>query len=366
MRPHALVVALVAALVAAGSPAPAAAETVETFGAGGSRAKVKDMALIEDASGTYSDKYTVDADFKGGGDFYISIEQGNYGSGDRGLKVVSRYRAPDGTTYRTEEKLARGKWTQTVGATLDLRMGRHRLQGTPQEWTFTAEDDEKRFALTFRPTAPPWRPGAGRAKFGGDYLDMTVLAPRATVAGTLRMGETVREVTGSGYALHTYSTLAPHELAKRMVGVRAESGPLAFFVKEIEPAARWSGAEPLRWLLVARKGEVIFETTDFTFTPAEVTPDAKHPNRYPVPHAFQLEAKDGDRTLTAVVKATKQTERADRLAEVSAVERAIAAQFAQPVYYSFSAVYEARIDDGSGTAETFKGKGVYELDHLNK
>jgi len=362
-----LVAAVAVALLTLGLPAAAAhAAGVESFGSGGSRASVKHMALLTDQSGTWSDKYTIEADFKGGGDIYISIDQGNLGSGERGLTFIARYTGPDGKDHRIEEKFSKSEWSQTVGDTVQIQLGRHRLQGTPKEWTVLAEDDERRFELTFAATAPPWRPGDGRAEFGSDWLDMTVLAPRAKVTGTIQVGGAATEVTGSGYALHTFSTMAPYETAKRMVGIRTESGPLAFYVKEIEPAARWAGAEPIRWLLVARKGKVVFETTDFTFTPTDVTPDTEHPNQYPVPHAFQIEAKDGARTLTAVVKATKQRSRSDRLARVSAVERAVASQFAQPVEYVFHAVYEVQLDDGTGKPETYKGRAIYELDHLNR
>jgi hypothetical protein len=354
------------ALLAVGLPTRGAHAAVEGFGSGGSRPTVKHMALMTGASGTWSDKYTIEANFKGGGDIYFSIEQGNFGSGDRGLKFVARYTTKDGTQHRIDQKFSASEWSQTVGDTIEIRIGRHTLSGTPKQWTMVAEDDEKRFETTFKASVPPWRPGDGRAKFGSDWLDMTVLAPRAAVSGTIKLGDTVREVSGSGYALHTYSTLAPYETAKRMVGVRTESGPLAFFIKELEPASRWSGAEPIRWLLIARKGKVVFETTDFTFTPAEIKKDTEHPNQYPVPYAFQIEAKDGARTLTGVIRATKDLGRTDRLAGVSAVERAVAAQFAQPVAYKFDAVYEVKIDEGDGKPETYKGRAIYELDHLNK
>jgi len=362
-RAHALAVAC--ALLAGLLAIPAASAADVTFGTGGSRAKVKDMALMESPSGTYSDKYTADVYFKGGGDFYFSIHQRSFGVGEEELVVQTRWRPKKGEAYRTEQKLSRSEWSQTVGDTIDIQMGRHRLTGTPKKWTIIAEEEDRRFELTFTPTAPPWRPGDGRAEFGSDYLDMTVLAPRASVTGTLKVGDRVEEVKGRAYALHTYSTLAPHELAKRMVGFRTEKGELAFFFKEIEPADRWSGAGPVRWLLAAADGKVVFETCDFTLTPADIEPDDKHPNRYPVPHLFKLEAKDGDRTFEAVVKATRLKERSDRLEDVSKLKRAVAAQFAQPVYYSFDAAYQARLRAPDGE-KTWEGRGVYELDHVNK
>lgn len=360
--------ALTAALVMATLLATTAtrAEATITFGKGGSKASVKDMALMESPSGTYSDKYTSDVYFEGGGDFYFSVHQRSFGVGDPELVVKTSYTDPAGKVHRTEETLGRGKWSQTVGKTIDIQMGRHRLTGTPQRWTILAEDDQNRFELTFVPTAPPWRPGNGRAEFGSEYLDMTILAPRAKVTGTLKVGDEVREVTGRAYALHTYSSLAPHEFAKRMVGFRTEKGPLAFFFKEIEPAARWGGAEPFRWLYVAHKGKILFESTDYTLTPADVKIDTEHPNRYPVPHLLRIEAKDGDKTFTAVIKVAKQKERSDRLEEMSKLTRAVVSQFAKPVYYAFDVQWQARYEDGSGGSQEFKGRGVYELDHVNK
>lgn len=344
----------------------ARADSVTPFGpAAGSRAGVDDMALLEGAKGNFADKYTIEAELEGGGDLYFSVNHANLGTGAE-FEVKARYRAPDGTTYRTSETLSGGQWKVAKGSEIDIQMGKHRLQGTPQKWTFTAEGPELTVSATFEPTAPPWRPGNGRAYFGGrqHYIDMTVLAPRASVTGTLKAGGAERALTGTGYALHTYSTLAPYETARRWVSFRGETGPVAFYVKEFVPAERW-GEAPVRWLLVARKGAILFQSVDFTLTPDEVTTDDKHENRYRVPHLLRIEAKDGEDTLQAVVKAGKLRERADRLAEMSAVKRAIAAQFAKPVYYAFLAQYQIRLMKG-GKEQTFKGRGIYELDHLNK
>ncbi len=354
--------ALSALLLLAAAPALAA-----SFGeVGEGKVRVADMALMEKPSGTFSDKYTVEAKFKGGGDAYFSIHHGSFGVGEAEFEVKSRYTAPDGTKHTTRETLKPGAWTMSAGEALDLQMGRHALTGTPKRWTVVAESEEMRLELTFEPVEPPWRPGSGRVRFGGEgFLDMTVLAPRARVTGKVRLGQEERELTGRGYALHSYSDLAAHELARRMVGFRTESGALSFYLKEIEPSERLGGP-PVRWLLVASQGRVLFQSTDFEVTPADIETDTRHPNRYRVPKLLRITGRDGDTEFEAVIKATKLRERSDRLAKLSAVKRAVAARFAEPVYYAYHAAYEAVVRKAGAEDQVFKGRGIYELDHVNK
>lgn len=333
---------------------------------GSSKVGVEHMALMKGASGSFSDKYTVEAKLEGGGEFYFSIHHRSFGVGGASFEVKSRYRAPGGETYRTSQKLGGSDWSQASGAKLELQMGDHKLEGTPERWTISGKGEDMGFSLTFTPSAPPWRPGKGRAKFGGtdDFVDMTVLAPRADVTGTITVDGEERSVEGTGYALHSFSNMAPHETARRMVGFRTESGALSFYFKEIMPADKW-GSTPIRWLLVARKGEILFESTDFAIEGDDVWIDEAHENRYPVPMVLKLQAQDGDDTFSAALKVVKRRERSDRLAKLSGAKKVVAAKFAKPVYYAYVAAYKARVTRGGKKLE-FSGKGIYEVDHINK
>ncbi len=346
-------------------PATVVSASNISFGSGDGEVSVRHMAPMKNPSGAFSDKYTVEARFRAGGEYYFSIHHSSFGIGEPTFEVVSRYRAPDGEEYRTRQTLGRGRFSVEEGATLDLRMGRHRLSGTPERWTIVAESDEISTELTFRPLVPPWRPGSGRAHFGSGYLDQTILAGRAAVKGTIRLNdETTLEVTGTGYALHSHSDMALHDLARRMLGFRSERGPLVFYFREIEPVARLN-SEPVRWLYVARQGEIVFQSTDFSLTHGDFKTDMEHGNRYRVPRSVRIEAREGERVFTAVMRTTKKRWRTDRLEELSSVERAVASRFAKPVVYSYEAAFEARLTS-EGEEESFRGRGVYEVDHVNK
>ena len=340
-----------------------------TFGpVGDGKVKVADMAVFEGGSGSYSDKYTAEATFKDGSTFYFSIFHRSFGVGKVDFEVKSRYRDGKGGEWRTKERLTKGEWSQTTGKKFEIVMGRHKLSGTPKKWTFKAEDDAVAFELTFDADTPPWRPGTGRAYFDSSkehYVDMSVLAPRARVTGTIRIGEETKEVKGRGWATHTQSNMLPAETATRWLQFRTEKGPLSFYVREIMPAPRWGG-EPVRWLLVARKGDILFQSTDFKLEMGEFEYDTKHENRYGIPKVLRMEGKDGDKELKAVIKLTGRRSRTDLLESLSAVERAVVSRFAKPVTYTYHGAYQVEVKTGAEEPQSFKGRGVFELDHLNK
>ena len=343
------------------------ADSVTPFGPPGEgRVTVSDMALLEGADGAFSDKYTLEARFQDKSTFYFSIHHRNLGVGSSTFEVKSRYRTADGTEHRTRETLSGSEWSMTTGRELDLQMGRHRLTGTPRQFTVIAENDDIRIELVFKPTTPAWRPGQGRAFFGGKkrFIDMTLLAPRARVTGTIRIGEETAEVKGSGYALHSYSNLAPHDVARRMIGFRTERGKLALYLKDIQPAARWEG-DPLRWLYVGRKRDVLVEATSYELEASEFKTDTAHPNQYRIPRVLRITGREGDAEITITITAKKQRSRDDRLASLPTVQRAVASRFAKPVAYSYHATYEVQLKRGE-EVETFTGRGIYELDHINK
>ena len=367
-RAHGLAIALIAACLATLSSGALRADPVTPFSApGDGRVTVGHMALIEGASGAFSDKYTVEASFRDGGSAYFSVDYRNLGVGGSSFEVKSRYTDPEGNDFQTAEKLSSSEWSMTTGADFDLRMGRHRFHGTPREFTILAEGDGLRMELTFAVSPAAWRPGEGRAYFGSGtsrFIDMTVLAPRARVTGTVRTGETTREVTGSGYALHSYSNLAPHEVARRMIGFRTESGKLAIYMKDILPAERWSG-DPLRWIYVARKRDVVFQSTSFELEAGDFKTDTAHPNQYRIPRVLRITGRDGDTEISITITAKRQRSRDDRLSDLSSMERAVASRFAKPVAYTYHATYALELKRGE-EVETFEGRGIYELDHINR
>ena len=135
------------------------------------------------------------------------------------------------------------------------------------------------------------------------------------------------------------------------------------YFREVTPPDR-RGSAPIRWLVVAQRGKILFESTEFAMEPGDFWTDAAHENRYRVPQFFRITAKDGDRTLEVAMKAGKRIERSDRLEGLSAVERTVAARFAKPVFYAYHAQFQVRLTEGEAVQE-FKGRGVYEMDHLN-
>jgi len=328
---------------------------------------VDQMRLLDATEGSFLDKYTIEARLDGGATVYFSILHRSFGVGRTEFLVRSVYKDEAGRQHAAEARLRPGEWRMAVGEQLELWLGDHALVGTPAQWTIAVRQAAHSFSLTFRPLDPPWRPAAGRYRFGPrqqTFLETTVLAPRAAVTGTVRVGDRSRPVQGTGYALHTVANLAPHELADRWLLFRTEVGPLSIYLREIDLTERWGG-RPLRWLLVAREGRILIQGSDVDLTWEEVRRDEQHAERYPLPGVVRLRARAAGQELTGTFRVTAPRTRDDLLAGLSLVERTLAALFAKPVSYTFQASYELWIGDGVTSPEPYRGQGVLELDHLN-
>ncbi|MFZ2173769.1 MAG: hypothetical protein WAW17_06970 [Rhodococcus sp. (in: high G+C Gram-positive bacteria)] len=67
------------------------------------------------------------------------------------------------------------------------------------------EEEDIVFDLVFENETPGWMPGRGRTTYGDtEFFAWAVPAPRATVRGTVRIGDTVLDATGRGYHDHNW------------------------------------------------------------------------------------------------------------------------------------------------------------------
>ena len=314
----------------------------------------------------YSDKYTIEGYFKGGGDIYVSLMIKNFGMGDGKLTFKSRLSLPEGKTLRGggNEK-SRDDWSYTKGP-FTLEADGQKITGKPREFTVSGTGDGYTYEITFKATVSPWRPGSGRITFGSNDVvwDTTLLQPKSKISGWIEVGGERREVTGYGYGVHTYANVPPHEHAKRWVDYRAISGSTVVYYKEFTAPEKLGGGT-YSYLLVAHKGKIVYDSLTTKATYGDWETDNKHENKYRVPKKLLIEDDKDGRKLRLAIVAGKLLGREDVIAGLSSMEAAIVSKIAKPVNYRFNGRFEVEVVEPEGTVKG-SGSGTLEVNHLNK
>lgn len=314
----------------------------------------------------YSDKYTIEGYFKGGGDIYVSLLIKNFGMGDGKLTFKSRLTLADGTSLRGggNEK-ARDKWSFATSP-FSLEADGQKITGKPREFVVSGAGEGYTFEITFKASVPPWRPGSGRITFGSNDIvwDTTLLQPKSAISGWIEVNGERKEIGGYGYAVHTYANVPPHEHAKRWVDFRAISGSTVVYYKEFTAPEKLGGAT-YPYLLVAQKGKVVFESLTAKVTYGDWQTDNKHENKYRVPEKLLITDEKDGKKLKLAIAAGKLKGREDVIEGLSAIEGAIVSKLAKPVNYRYGGKFEVSIETPEGEV-TGSGSGTLEVNHLNK
>jgi hypothetical protein len=114
---------------------------------------------------------------------------------------------PDGTRHQISRKYPAAA-VQASSARCDIRVGyNHAWVQDDEPLVHRCVVDEGNLAadLRFESIVPSWQPGLGNTRYGAsDFFAWVVGAPRASVSGTIRVGDETLEVRGIGYHDHNW------------------------------------------------------------------------------------------------------------------------------------------------------------------
>lgn len=313
----------------------------------------------------FYEQYNFEAQLDGGVDFYLRLRIANLGPGDGRMEVTVRTRDPrNRKRLKYSAKLDRDGWTHAKGRFL-INAGQIEVEGTPAQITVRRTAGDFQFELVFARQAKGWRPGDGRVRVGDDgYYSTEIIFPRARVKGFVAPGGTRLPVQGWGYALHSFSNVAPPDLARRWVQFDSHDSEYAVYLRHFVPA-KGLGQKPVSFLLVTYKDQVVFQSYRVRIKAEKVSRDGKTKARYVKPARIVVQAEARGQTVQAVLEGTKLYHRSAMLEEAGTVERMVIARFAEPVDYNYRCDYTIRITNAGHPPVEFKGKATYSVNYLN-
>jgi hypothetical protein len=116
--------------------------------------------------------------------------------------------SPDGSKRQVNASYPKSE-ARFSTADVDVRIGGNRAWvdrsgPLPVQHAYLAEEDVV-FDLEFHNELPSWMPGRGETHYGPvDHFGWVVAAPRASVSGTVTIGDVVLDAGGIGYADHNW------------------------------------------------------------------------------------------------------------------------------------------------------------------
>ena len=314
----------------------------------------------------YTEEYDLLAWNAAGDRINLNLAVSNLGWGDNkaGLKV--KVKRAGGGTVKASARFDEDEWSHSARP-FRVVLGRNQLSGGPGRLSAKVDVGDVQLDLTFVNVLPAWRPGNGRATYDSDgegYYDLTILAPRAKVTGTITTKGTTARFEGDGYADHRASNVAPNVAGRRWVRFRSFDGDWTVIAQEFHfPKDLGGGRSP--FLLVGYKDRVVFQSLGYKLRFTEVGRDGNPDTPYTYPKAMTISARLRDRTFEAKVKGSGMV-RSDLLSGLGSVERAVLSKVVRPVGYYFDADFELKVSAGEAGEWATTGKGTYYVKHVTR
>jgi len=312
----------------------------------------------------YSEWWSFVFKLEGGYSAYLQFLVSNLGPGDGKAVVRASLDLPDGFHLDEKMEYEQGDWEYAKEG-FKLSMGDNSVGGPMDALTITLKNESFEAEYKLRSSAPPWKPGSGRVKYGAGqdrFMEFQVIAPSAVMNGRVRVvGEDEwRPVKGVMYVDHTLATIGMHEQARRWIRYRYVDSETTFLLADIRPPDIY-GDETIQYAVLFHDGKKVFDTLDFKMKMGRRYTDPKKEG-YFAARLVEFQSQDGDVKAHGAIRAVKMTNREDYLETVGAAKRFIISKFARPVMYYFNGVFALEIAENvekKTRKRKFGGKGRY-------
>lgn len=329
----------------------------------------QDLRPLMDKAEAYIEKWEAvtylddDAD---GYEMKIKFEVANLGFGDFKGRVSGRLQLKGGgetlETFKFDQKFSESQWTYAKDS-FQITMGDWEISGEPGAVKIVGVASGETGTLSFEydMTGEAWRAGNGTTFFGrelANFFTNNIIITQADVRATIvRDGESIHNDGGVGFVDHYATNLGAHVMADRMYYLREHEGDVFFEWRRNDTTATYEHT-PFEYFVVGYRGTVLFESTDLTLNQGDFFTDPGN-HGYSVPQKLHIQAKNGSDDAQLSITVTKVTPK-DPLANLPALEKAVAESVAQPT--SFDLKVDWRLDlDVLGEAATVEGSGSFTI-----
>ena len=305
-------------------------------------------------SDTASEYWDIVAHFDSDHHLFARFLITNEGPGDR--TAIATWQLIDPNGKRTEFRNGRRKkrWTLSpkgdrieIGSSIfDQSAAEHRLE-------YDSTKRGIRVAFQYAPNGPVGWPGAANDPYPFDLLELGT--PLTWTFWLKGMGEPV-SVSGTISITHTWMKKSEADLTLRRIEFSSTgSGPSVYLSDRTTPSG-----ERERWLVVARDGKLLYQTSDFELDLADSSTDKSRD--YPTPEELRISSSG----LEGVIQTGPRMVDINPLEAIPQPFRFLLSFRLRPHRVWARASFEVRLLVGQHTPETVrKGSGVTTVTFTN-
>lgn len=170
----------------------------------------------------------------------------------------------DGTVVREVFSEEEGNILDASTEIADVQIGDSYLRDIGGAYVIKFASGDIEYEAIMETTVPMWRPATGHTYFGDNqeyFFAWLVAQPASDIQGTLKVGDTVTELTGRGYHDHNWGNISMNEVMNHWYWGRAKVGEYDVITADIISEEAY-GYTRLPVIMVAKDGEVIADNQE--------------------------------------------------------------------------------------------------------
>lgn len=305
--------------------------------ASGSEESVETLwAAHPSKSSYYTEQWSISVWANNGTYVHVQYLLSNIGIGDQSALKIEITEA-DGKRKSLKKKMKAGITREDEA--LFLCMGGQCLSARPGAFDLAAQIDDTQVSLHATALAPGFRPGAPLLHDpNGDY-DIVLPMPKARFVGQLSQNGRVRPINGLGMVDHSWTTLAPHKLAKRWFRVKTVSASLTCLLTGFARPGSKRDVD-VAWLWLSDGISPPFQTRDVTVRFLKTEEDTESKARYLLPNEVLIEAKTPGKHLALHIDNGVRHSRKSILKGLGFFERLVVSSVSEPIDYTYGGEFE--------------------------
>ena len=241
----------------------------------------------------------------------------------------------------------------------DVRIGPHWARGDLHRYQVHAAMDDLAAELEFTGLVPPWRPGAGKAYFGGldRYFAWLPAVPYGRVEGQLIYDGQAHPVRGSGYHDHNWGNVPLSGVIDHWYWGRAHLGEYTLiFVEQV--AAGEYGYTRMPVFMLAKGDRILLgDGRPLRMQARRFIP---HPGGPPYPLEVDFQWERGGEGVKLALRDPRLLEATDLLTMLPRWQRPLLRIFSAPYYFRFHADLELTLEMENLSAKV-KGPALFEI-----
>jgi hypothetical protein len=245
-----------------------------------------------------------------------------------------------------------------------LVMGKHSWQGFYPDFDLHLDYGDVKADLHYHCLTPGWRPGEGPTHYGtpdGAWYDLITMIPWAEVSGTITLpGKTIK-VHGNGYSDHNTQSILFTSQLTHLNALRSFGDEYAIhFLDYVAPPDL--GATRTTWILVMKKGQILYATDDFQLKEFDVKKEPRYGFTYPT--RLEVKIDQPECKLQGTIHGLRLAEVLDMADETPSWIRPIVTTF---VTNGMFIRQQADVDwhlQMSGIDAGFTNRGIFEVAHV--